>query len=237
MTSLPPEALVRLRDNLARARSRIAEAARRAGRDPAEVTLVAVTKSVDAEVASALADLGILDLAENRVQPAREKLAALAGRPVRWHFVGPLQRNKAKEVAGRFSWFHALDSIPLAEELDRRSRAVGAGAPLRCLVEVNVAAEPQKHGFSRDATADAILRIRALPGLCVEGLMTLPPAADDPEAARPHFRALRVLRDRIAADAGKPLPHLSMGMSADFPVAVEEGSTLVRLGRTLFEGV
>ncbi|MCL6551702.1 MAG: YggS family pyridoxal phosphate-dependent enzyme [Firmicutes bacterium] len=219
-------------ERLHRARARIAAAAARAGRDPAAVTIVGVTKGVDVErIREALA-AGLRDLGENRIQEALPKIAALGPGP-RWHFVGRLQRNKARWAAGSFAMVHSVDSVPLADALDRA--AARAGRRLPVLIEVNVAGEPTKAGVAPDAAAALVAAVRARAHLEPVGLMTVAPVAASPEHVRPIFRTLRELRDRLREGPGGPaFVELSMGMSDDFEVAVEEGATLVRLGRAIF---
>jgi len=219
-----------IRENLAVVRTRIARACARAGRDPGAVRVVAVTKGFPVEVARAAFQAGLEELGENYVQEARKKVGAVP--EATWHFVGHLQRNKVREAVRLFRWIHSLDSVELAAELSRR--AVQHGRTVDVLVQVNVAAEPQKHGAApEDALRIAAEAVR-LPGLRLRGLMTIAPVSPDPEAVRWVFRALRTLRDRIQLQLGTALPELSMGMTDDFEVAVEEGATLVRLGRALF---
>lgn len=211
--------------NAADVRRRIAAAAARAGRDPAAVRLIAVTKTFPAEVCAAAVAAGIQDLGENRVQEGVGKVAALAaaGLHPTWHLVGHLQTNKVKAALSAFRVIHSVDSLDLAAVISRR-----ATAPIEVLVEVNVAAEPSKFGFAVAETPAACERIAALPNLMLRGLMTVAPQTDDPETVRPVFRQLR----ELAAALG--LPELSMGMTDDFEVAVEEGATMVRVGRALF---
>ncbi len=220
--------MIDIAGNVAGVRARIAAAAARSGRRPEEITLVAVTKGVDLARIRAAVAAGITDVGESRVQEAAPKVAALRA-DVRWHLVGHLQRNKAGLAAGLFSVIHSLDSIRLAGDLSRR-----APRPLDVLLEVNVARERQKFGVAPDDLAPLVRGILQLPRLRVAGLMTIPPQHPDPERARPVFRRLRELRDELARVLGTSLPHLSMGMSDDVEVAVEEGATFVRLGRALF---
>ncbi|RTG91714.1 YggS family pyridoxal phosphate-dependent enzyme [Thermus scotoductus] len=197
-------------------------ACRRAGRDPREVRLVAVTKgrSVE-EIREKVLRYGSFPLGESRVQEALKKMEVLKAE---WHLIGPLQRNKAK-FAPRFALIHSLDSLRLAEALDRVGEK--AGMRLKVLVEVNLGREPRKHGFLEEELPEALARIREMEHLSVLGLMTVPPIG--PEAVvRPIFRRLSELADRYG------LPERSMGMSDDFPIAIEEGATLVRVGRALF---
>jgi pyridoxal phosphate enzyme (YggS family) len=220
----------RIRENLAVVRTRIARACQRAGRNPGAVRVVAVTKGFPVEVARAAFQAGLEELGENYVQEAREKVRAVP--EATWHFVGHLQRNKARETVRLFRWIHSLDSVELVAELSRR--AVQHGRTVDVLIQVNVAAEPQKHGAAPDDAPRIAEEAARLPGLRLQGLMTIAPLSPDPEAVRWVFRELRVLRDRIQLQLGTALPELSMGMTDDFEVAVEEGATLVRIGRALF---
>jgi pyridoxal phosphate enzyme (YggS family) len=228
-------------ENLKVIRGRIESACARAGRDPASVRLVAVTKTVGIDAVKTLVEAGVTDIGENRVKELlfkKERLAHDAGhmthdRPLRWHLIGHLQTNKVRQAAGEVDLVHSVDSPRLAEEIDRR--AAQQGAPASVLLEVNIAREPQKHGFSPEALGEDLSAIRKLSRLDIQGLMTMPPLTDDPEKSRPHFRALRELRDRLQEDLHLPLPELSMGMSQDYEVAVEEGATLLRIGRALFQ--
>jgi hypothetical protein len=201
-------------------RARIGDAARRAGRDPASVTLIAATKTVDAERVQAVVDAGVPDLGENRAQELLTKTAVDAAPPleVRWHFLGRLQRNKVKALAPWVSWWHSVDRPELGTEIARRS----PGA--RVLIEVNLAEEPQKGGCPPGALAGLVERLRS-DGLEVAGLMTVPPREGDP---RGFFAALRERAEALE------LRELSMGMTDDYEVAVEEGATMVRVGRALF---
>ena len=192
--------------------------------------LVAVTKTVDAARVREAAAVGLRTFGENRVQDAREKVAAVPG--VSWHLIGSLQRNKAKEAVRLFGWIQSVDSEALAEELSRR--AIQQERAVDVLVQVNVAREPQKHGVSPEEAAAVVRRTAGLPGLRVRGLMTIAPAVSDPDEVRPVFRALREMRETLERSIGIALPELSMGMSDDFEVAVEEGSTMVRVGRAIF---
>lgn len=232
-----PEALeAAIRERLQRVQDRIRAACARVGRDPGGVRVVGVTKGFDAELAAAAARAGVVELGENRVQEAREKIPCvreLVGEDaVTWHLVGHLQRNKARWAVQLFTWVHSVDSPELAHELSRR--ATSAGRTVEVLVEVNVAGEATKYGTTPERAAELVELAAVLPGLRVRGLMTVAPQAPDPEEVRWVFRALRELRDRIRVGHGLELPELSMGMTDDFEVAVEEGATLVRLGRALF---
>jgi PLP dependent protein len=214
-----------IRANLERVQAAIDRAGARAGRSPQDVLLIAVSKTMEVErVRSAIA-AGVAALGENRVQEARDKIEVL-GHPVPWHLIGALQTNKAKDAARLFDWIHSVDRLELARELDRRAHALGR--TLNVLLEVNVGEEPQKAG-ARPAEIKSLLDACAeLSSVRVRGLMAIPPAAPDPEQTRPYFKRLRELRDQAS------LEHLSMGMSADFEVAIEEGATMVRVGTAIF---
>jgi pyridoxal phosphate enzyme (YggS family) len=192
---------------------------------------VAVTKGFGLDAVAAALAAGLTDVGENRVQEALEKLGTPVGQGATWHLIGHLQRNKAKLVAGRFALVHSLDSVALADELDRR--AAGRAVAQRVLVQVNVAGETQKDGCA-PAEAPALARhVAALPHLALEGLMTIAPFTDAADVQRRTFRGLRMLRDALQEE-GLWLPTLSMGMSADYALAVEEGATAIRLGTVLF---
>src|SRR5262245_47117046 len=195
-----------IRANLERVHETIAGACARAGRSPADVLLIAVSKTVEAERVRLAVTAGVTALGENRVQEARDKIETL-GRPVPWHLIGPLQTNKARDAARLFDWIHSLDRLELARELDRRARALGR--TLDVLVEVNVGEEPQKSGVRPDEIKTFLESVASLGGIRVRGLMAIPPAASNPEETRPHFRRLRELRKAAG------IQHLSMGMSAD----------------------
>ena len=215
-----------LPERLAQVRAEIARSAAQ------PVTIVAVTKGFGTDAIRAALAAGLADIGENRVQEAMQKQDALGpgdqGLGIRWHLIGHLQRNKARVVPGRFELIHSLDSLELAQELDRRS-----SAPQRVLLQVNVAGESQKSGCEPDAAPALARQIAALPHLRLEGLMTLAPFTDDEAVQRRTFRDLRVLRDRIKEE-GPWLPTLSMGMSGDYVSAVREGATVIRLGTVLF---
>lgn len=216
--------------NLAQVWERIGAAAARSGRRPAEVTLVAVTKGVDGvRIRTAIA-WGVRDLGESRVQEAASKIEAL-GQIVRWHMIGHLQRNKARQAAALFDVIHSLDNPRLASDLTRR-----AGRILDVLLQVNLSGAPRQFGIAPDELGMLANAVTALPHLRVIGLMTIAPQPPTPQTARPVFRRLRELRDALNARSAfvEPLRHLSMGMSDDFDVAVEEGATLVRIGRAIF---
>lgn len=219
--------------NIARIRARITAAAGRSGRQPDRVLLVAVTKSVGPDVIREAVAAGLRVFGENRVQEAREKIPLVPG--VSWHLVGSLQRNKVKEALRLFHLIHSVDSLPLAEEISQRAFLADAGRPAEILIQVNISAESQKHGVSPDGTADLVARVLRLPGARVRGLMGIAPRVEEPGRARPFFSRLRETRDRVNAQVpGAGLEELSMGMTDDFEVAIEEGATMVRIGRALF---
>lgn len=211
-------------------RDRIAAATQKAGRDPAEVTLVAVTKTFGADVIEEALSAGVRDIGENRVQEARQKHAVIGDRAT-WHLVGHLQTNKVRDALKIFSLIHSLDSRHLAEEIEKR-----ATKSVDCLVEVNTSGEESKFGVTPAQVFDLCDALKGLKRINLLGLMTIGPgwAVTDPEASRPCFKLLRDLRDELAQQLDRPLPVLSMGMSADFEIAVEEGSTMVRVGTALF---
>jgi hypothetical protein len=220
---------------LAEVRARMASACAGAKRAADEVTLVCVTKTVPAELVRAAYAAGARDFGENYGQELRDKAAALADLDdLQWHFIGPLQRNKAKYVVGTAAMVQSVDSVELMDELQRRAEARGTDLP--CLVEVNIAGERTKSGVPGGEIAALLDAFAARPRLRCLGLMTMPPFVDDAEESRPHFRALRALRDALAATPrpGVELRHLSMGMTQDFEVAVEEGATIVRVGTAIF---
>jgi PLP dependent protein len=214
-----------VRGNLDRVQAAIAAACKRAKRSPDGVLLIAVSKTVEVERIRQAIAAGVPALGENRVQEARDKIEAL-GHPVPWHLIGPLQTNKAKDAARLFDWVHSVDRLELAKELDRRATALGR--TVDALIEVNVGEEPQKAGVRPHEITPLLAAVEGLRGIRIRGLMAIPPVADDAEQSRPHFRRLRELRDTLG------LEHLSMGMSADFEVAVEEGATMVRVGTAVF---
>ena len=230
-SELSPE---RILSNLREVRDRIAAAAARSGRAANSVRLVAVTKTVDVEVIRVLVGAGQRDLGENRPQQLRDRAATLADLDVRWHMIGHLQRNKVKYVVPTAALVHSVDSLDLAEDLAERAEAQGLRA--RCLIEVNVTGEASKEGVPPGEAMDLAPAAAELPGLDLVGLMTMAPIVDDPEATRPVFAALRELRDRLNRAGGLPAPlvELSMGMTQDYEVAVEEGATWVRVGSALY---
>jgi hypothetical protein len=214
-----------IRANLGRVQEAVARACARAGRSPDHVLLIAVSKTVDAERIRMAVAAGVAALGENRVQEAREKIEIL-GHPVPWHLIGSLQTNKTRDAARLFDWIHSVDRLEVAQALSRRAHA--ASLPLNVLLQVNLGDEPQKGGVAPAETKRLCEAVAGLPGLRVRGLMAIPPAVPAPEDTRLHFRALRELRDDLG------LEHLSMGMSADYEVAIEEGATMVRVGTAIF---
>lgn len=217
-------------------RARVAAAAARANRDASTVRLVAVTKTIAVERLREALVAGAHDFGENYVQEWRGKADTLAEESatgaIAWHFVGRLQRNKVKYVVGRVALVHAIDSLELAEEL--ANRAAARGVVQTGLVEVNVAGETTKAGFEVTEAVRALRKMQSLAGLRVAGFMTMPPPTENPDDSRGSFRALRELRDRAQNEVGVAFPELSMGMSGDFEVAIEEGATLVRVGTAIF---
>jgi hypothetical protein len=214
-----------LKSNLQSVRRRVADACQRAGRSPQEVNLIAVTKTVNPATIESAFRLGVQDFGENRVQEARikiEQLRQLSPRPT-WHMIGHLQSNKVKTCLELFDCLESLDSVPLAQALDQRS-----SRKVQVLLQLNLAAEASKGGFSSQELKGAFAAIRRLPNLEILGLMTVAPLVNNPEEVRPLFRQLRNLRNELG------LKHLSMGMTDDFEVAIEEGATLVRIGRGIF---
>lgn len=220
-------------DPLGAVRARIEKAARAAGRSPDEVALIGVTKTVPPDRIRPVVEAGLQHIGENRVQEAASKVEALASlvpRP-QWHLIGHLQSNKATRAVALFDWIHSIDREELARRVDR---AAGArGARINVLIQVDLGHEVTKHGAAAEEVAALARSIAALPNLELKGLMTIPPLFDTPEGSRRFFRRLRALRDEVVAK-GPPLPELSMGMSFDLEVAVEEGATMIRVGQALF---
>jgi pyridoxal phosphate enzyme (YggS family) len=220
-----------LKSRLEEVRGRIAAAAGRSGRAPDRVRLVGVVKTVPDEAVREVLGLGLRDLGESRVQEAAGRVAALGRDAAVWHLIGHLQRNKAARALELFDWIHSVDSAALARALSGR---VPAGRRLPVMLEVNVSGEATKFGVA-PADLDGLLEeVAQLPGLDVRGLMTVGPAVPAPGLARPAFAKLRELRERAERSLGRSLPELSMGMSGDYEVAVEEGSTMVRVGTAIF---
>jgi pyridoxal phosphate enzyme (YggS family) len=220
-----------LADNLGVLQERIHAACGRAGRDPTSVTLLAVTKSHPPEVVAAAARLGLNLFGENKVQEARAKIPLCPGK-LRWHFIGHLQSNKCRDAVELFEMIQSVDSLALAQEITKRAEQAAKTMPI--LLEVNVVGEASKFGYAPEKLLAELETINALPKIEIHGLMAVPPWSSEPEKSRPHFRRLRELKARAEQVLGVPLPHLSMGMSGDFEVAIEEGATMVRIGTALF---
>jgi pyridoxal phosphate enzyme (YggS family) len=219
--------------NISLIRQRIEAACARSGRDPQSVRLMAVSKTVVLERIREALEAGITLLGENYVQEAREKIPAI-GHAAEWHMIGHLQTNKVKYVVNLFDWIHSVDRLELARELDKR--AGQNNRRLNVLIEVNVSGEESKNGMEPDAALELVRQVSLLPNISVHGLMTMPPYSDNPENSRPYFQALRKLRDEISAAAipNIRMDELSMGMTDDFEVAIEEGTTIIRVGRAIF---
>ncbi len=219
--------------NVSLIRQRMEVACSRCGRDPRSVRLMAVSKTVAPERIRQALDAGVTLLGENYVQEAREKIPAI-GHVAEWHMIGHLQTNKVKYVVNLFDWIHSVDRLELARELDRR--AGQNNRRLNVLIEVNVSGEESKSGIEATQALELVRQVSLLPHINLCGLMTMPPYSDHPENSRPYFQALRKLRDDIsAADIpGIRMDELSMGMTDDFEVAIEEGATIIRVGRAIF---
>jgi pyridoxal phosphate enzyme (YggS family) len=211
---------------------RIADACAGAGRDPTEVTLVAVSKTVQLERLRRAIEVGIATLGENRVQEAATKIPSLP--PATWHLVGPLQSNKARRAVELFDVIETVDSIDLARRLDHIATVSRPGRPLPVLLQVNVDIDPHKAGFTTDALGRTLDELLALPNLAVAGLMTIGRLTATAEEARPTFRSLRLMSERLREHRPELGPELSMGMTDDFEVAIDEGATIVRVGRAIF---
>ncbi|MBN2305217.1 MAG: YggS family pyridoxal phosphate-dependent enzyme [Anaerolineae bacterium] len=234
---------ITIADRVVAVQATIEQACQRAGRSPDEVTLVAVSKTHSVDEIAQAAAAGVRHFGENRIEEALEKIPKLAGQSLHWHMIGHVQSRKARYLTDGFDLLHSLDSVKLAERL---SRMFGEqGNALDVLLEMNVSGEASKYGWNahrwqtdaalRQTLWDEIACILALPGLNVRGLMTMAPIVDDPEQARPVFMALRELRDALVEDfPAVAWADLSMGMTDDYPVAIEEGATLVRIGRAIF---
>jgi pyridoxal phosphate enzyme (YggS family) len=218
-------------ENAHNIRRRIAEACGRCGRKTEEITLVAVTKTFGVDVIKEALSAGMRDFGENYVNEFCQKYAEFSGEDIRWHFIGHLQRNKVKEIIGKTTLIHSVDSVRLAEEISRRAEASGRNVDV--LIEVNTSGEESKFGAQPEETASLVTALAKIPNISVSGLMTIGPFLADPELSRPAFRLLRELRDAIQKD-GIAIPHLSMGMTNDFEIAIEEGATIIRVGTALF---
>lgn len=218
-------------DNLLNIQERIRKAARRAGRDPGEVTVIAVTKTVEPKRVKEAISAGMRVFGENYVQEAQEKMGKFKEKSLKWHFIGHLQKNKAKLAVELFDLIHTIDSAELAQELNKR-----ASGPVDVLIEVNIAREKTKAGVDPEGAVKLAKAISAMPNLKLRGLMAIPPSFEQPEMSRPYFAMVRRLAERINKERlpGVYLRELSMGMSNDFEVAIEEGATMVRLGTAIF---
>jgi len=212
-------------------RAHVAQACERAGRAASEVTIVAVSKTQSASAIREAAAAGAIDFGENYAQELATKRAECP-EAVRWHFIGRLQRNKAKLVAGQVVLVHAVDGVELATELAKR--AASSGTPQPILLAINAAGEATKGGIALEGAPAVARAIASIANVRLDGLMTMPPPTDDPEASRPYFEALRALRDRLADELGRALPVLSMGMSDDYEIAIACGATHVRIGTAIF---
>jgi pyridoxal phosphate enzyme (YggS family) len=218
-------------ENLERVREQVAGAAAKVGRAVDEIQLIAISKTHDAEKVRAAYEAGQTLFGESRVQEARAKIPLLPS-SLRWHFVGHLQKNKIRHALPLFELFHSVDSLALAQEMNRIANEDGMHP--RVLLEVNVAGEGSKFGFKPETVRAEMELLLALPRLSIEGLMIIPPVAEEAEASRKYFVRLRELRAVLEREFDVKLPHLSMGMTNDFPIAVEEGATLVRVGTAIF---
>ena len=223
-----------IRENINRVQERIAAACRRGGRDPNRVTLVAVSKTFPAEKVREAYECGLRRFGENRVQEAEGKIAELRGLDIDWHLIGHLQTNKARKAAEIFQFIESLDTLKLAEKLNQVRES--SGEPLRVLLQVDLGREATKFGIPREEVWEVARRVSELPRLRIRGLMTMPPYSEDPEQLRPYFRGLRELAESISGQnlSNVSMEALSMGMSHDFEVAIEEGATLVRVGTAIF---
>ncbi|MCP4745747.1 MAG: YggS family pyridoxal phosphate-dependent enzyme [Desulfobacteraceae bacterium] len=222
-----------IKDRIKQIQDRIDKSARDCGRAPSEIQLVAVGKKKPVELIRQAAQSGVSIIGENYIQEARSKFETLLDQPIRWHFIGHLQKNKAKYAVRIFELIHTVDSLELARELNKC--ADKAGKVQQILVQVNISGEETKSGIGQSQVLPLIQSIQKLPCLALKGLMTMPPYFENPEQARPYFQALRKLRDSLVKKvSGLRLSELSMGMSGDFQVAIEEGASLVRVGTALF---
>ena len=219
-----------IKENLLKVIERIGNAAQRAGRDSSEIKLVAVSKTVESARIREAIKAGVSILGENYIQEAQKKIEEI-GRPVAWHFIGHLQSNKAKYAVRLFDVIHSLDSLPLAEELNQRAKQ--AGRITKVMIELNLSRETTKFGADKERLYNLVKGIRDLSNLSLEGLMTMPPYFDSPEMSRPYYIELRGLKEEMVRE-GIPIKELSMGMSNDFEIAIEEGATYVRVGTAIF---
>ena len=219
-----------IKENLLRVTEKIGKAAQKAGRNPAEIKLVTVSKTVEVGRIKEAIEAGVTILGENYVQEAQKKIEEI-GHPVAWHFIGHLQSNKAKYAIRLFDMIHSVDSIPLAEELNRKAEK--EGLTIKVMIEVNLSGETSKFVTEDEKAFDVARKISNLQNLSLMGLMTMPPYFDNPELSRPYYIQLRELKGKMARE-GMLLKELSMGMSNDFEVAIEEGATYVRVGTAIF---
>jgi pyridoxal phosphate enzyme (YggS family) len=220
-----------IQENIHAIRGRISDACGRAGRNASDITLIAVSKTFGTPEISAAADAGCADFGENYIQEIRGKQEALTGRGIRWHFIGHLQTNKIRYIAEWIHLIHSVDSLRLARAIS--DAAVKAGRTIPFLVEVNTTSESSKFGIKASETTDFVAAAASLPSVRVDGLMTMGPFSDEPEDSRGAFRTLREAAEK-ARYQGYFLPHLSMGMTGDFEVAIEEGATMIRVGTAIF---
>jgi pyridoxal phosphate enzyme (YggS family) len=222
---------VSLSENLEKIQQRITGACARSGREPGSVTLLAVTKSQPPEVVREAADCGQALFGENKIQEAKAKIPLCPGR-LRWHFIGHLQSNKCRDAVELFEMIQSVDSLSLAQEINKRAGQAAKTMPI--LLEINVAGEASKFGYQPEKLLAELKEINALQRIEIQGLMAVPPWSAEPEKSRPYFRQLRELKQKCEQILGVSQPHLSMGMSGDFEIAIEEGATMVRVGTALF---
>lgn len=220
-----------IRENLQLVQERIEKAAQRAGRKPEEIILIAVTKTVEVPRIWEAISAGVRHIGENRVQEAQEKIKDI-GNKVTWHMIGHLQTNKVKQALDLFQLIHSVDSLKLARELSKRAEAKNQTVDI--LIQINLAHEETKFGFSVEKIQENVQEIATLPRLAVKGLMTIPPLAENPEQARPYFKKLREISEGLSKIPQIEIKFLSMGMTNDFEVAVEEGANMVRIGTAIF---
>ena len=223
-----------MKDRLERVRERIRQAAKACGRPESDIRLVAVSKTMPAEIVKEAIDIGMTDFGENYIQEAREKITTLSAHPVTWHYIGHLQSNKAKYAVRMFDLIHSVDSLKLAKELDKYAQKIDKVQAI--LIQVNVAKEDSKSGVYIEDTLRLVSETSQLENIAVKGLMTMPPYFNAPEKVRPFFAALRQLRDQIKNEnmPNISMAELSMGMTGDFEAAIEEGATMVRVGTAIF---
>jgi PLP dependent protein len=218
-------------ENLDSIQQRIRAACKRVGRDENSVLLLAVSKTHPADTIQAAVNCGQIFFGENKIQEAKAKIPLCPGK-VRWHFIGHLQSNKVRDAVELFEMIQSVDSLNLAKEISKRSEQAAKQTPV--LLEVNAAGEASKFGYQPEQLLKELKELNSLPRILIQGLMTVPPFATEPEKSRPHFRRLRELKSACEEILGAPLPHLSMGMSGDFEIAIEEGATMARIGTALF---